>query len=69
MAAGTETQAIPPGIAVVRVDPADLARGVLALRLQYRFEVEPSAPSARVDVALHRPRGMPALSLNWLSGQ
>jgi hypothetical protein len=68
-AAGTDTQAIPPGIAAVQADAADMARAVLALRLQYCLEVAPSTPSAGVDVVVHRLRGLPALNLNWLNGQ
>jgi hypothetical protein len=63
---GTDIQAIPADIPILQVDPAGLPKAVLALREQYCLRVEPSSPSARVDVVVHPLRSLPALNVNLL---
>jgi hypothetical protein len=68
-AAGIDTQAIPPGMPTLQTGAADLPSAVMALRQQYCLDVESSTPSARVEVTVHRIRGLPALQLNRLNGR
>jgi hypothetical protein len=58
-------QAIPSSIQTVQTDQAGLAKAVIGLRNQYRLEYESSTESARVEVVLRQPVGMPHLELRW----
>jgi hypothetical protein len=58
---GADTQAVPAGIQVVRSNPEILPKWVVELRNQYLVQFESANASARVEVVLKQPRGLPPL--------
>lgn len=56
---------VPSGIQVLQTDRANLIRAVVELHNQYRLEFETSSPSARFEVVLKPPAGLPHLELTW----
>lgn len=58
-----EAPEIPAGIQVVQSQ--DPLKGVVELRNQYLLRFQSSAPSARSEVILTPPRGLPPLKANW----
>jgi len=54
-----------PGIQVVHADRANVFKVVIELRNQYLLQFRSSDPSARVEVTLKQPRGLPFLKAVW----
>lgn len=65
----TTTDEIPriPGMQILQIDPADVFRVVIELRNQYLLRFQSSEPSARFEVMLKQPRGLPFLKPIWTS--
>jgi hypothetical protein len=58
---GTDTQAVPAGIQVVQTSTDILPKWVVEIRNQYLVQFESADASARVEVVLTQPRGLPPL--------
>ena len=58
---GADTHAIPESIQVVQTNPDNLSKWVVELRNQYLLQFESSNTSAKVEVVLQQPRGLPPL--------
>jgi len=58
---GADTHAIPESIQVVQTNPDNLSNWVVELRNQYLLQFESSNTSAKVEVVLQQPRGLPPL--------
>jgi hypothetical protein len=56
---------VPAGIQAVQADPADVFKAVIELRNQYVLRFRSSDPSARVEVTIRQPRGLPFLKPAW----
>ena len=54
-----------PGIQAVHAGPAEVFKVVIELRNQYLLRFRSSDPSARVEVTLKQPRGLPFLKPIW----
>ncbi len=62
---GADVTAVPPGIQVLRADPVLLNKAVVELRNTYWLRFQTSGPSARIEVVLKEPRGLPVLKAGW----
>jgi len=60
-----DSSSVPVGIQILQTDRANLVRAVVELHNQYRLEFETSSPSARFEVVLKPPAGLPHLELSW----
>ena len=60
-----DSNAIPDGIQALQVSRADMVKALIKVRHQYRIQFESSTPSARAEVVLQPPTGLPPLELNW----
>jgi hypothetical protein len=60
-----DASSVPSGIQVLQTDRANLVKAVVELHNQYRLEFESSSPSARFEVVLKPPAGLPHLELTW----
>jgi hypothetical protein len=56
-----DTQAVPPGIQVMKLNPDLLIKGVVEAHNQYLLRFESGNTSAAVEVVLQQPRGFPPL--------
>jgi hypothetical protein len=62
---GTGVDGIPSGIQVVETDPASALRVAIELRNQYLLRFQRFDPTARVEVVLKPPVGLPVLKPVW----
>lgn len=65
VSSGLDSIAIPAGIQALQVNRADMVKALIKVRHQYRIQFESSMPSARAEVVLQPPTGLPPLELNW----
>jgi hypothetical protein len=56
-----DTQALPEGIQVIKVNPNILIKAVVEAHNQYVLEFESGSTSASVEVVLQQPQGLPPL--------
>src|SRR5260370_148526 len=56
---------VPSGIQVVQTNPATAFKWVIEVRNQYLLRFRPSDATARVEVTLIQPRGLPTLKPMW----
>lgn len=58
---------VPAGIQVMKADPVNAFKVAIEVRNQYVLRYQSSDPSARVEVTLNPPRGLPLLKPAWTS--
>jgi len=59
-----DTQAVPEGIQVMKLNPNILMKGVVEAHNQYLLQFESGNTSAAVEVVLQQPRGFPPLRVH-----